>query len=65
MGMRPRAAGTRIGYADIPDRVRAWVEQTLVAHRTVSDDTGPPGLNEFRTLESARFLAGARRRLGT
>ena len=38
----------------------AWL-----AHRTVSYDTGPPGLNEFRTLESARFLAGARRRLGT
>jgi hypothetical protein len=31
MGVTPRAAGTRIGYADIPERVRAWVEQTLGA----------------------------------
>lgn len=37
----------------------AWL-----AYRTATDDTGPPGLDAFRTLESARFLEGARRRLG-
>jgi hypothetical protein len=35
-----------------------------LAYRTHSDCSGPPGLHQFRRRESARFLAGARRRLG-
>ncbi|MGZ4444649.1 MAG: hypothetical protein ACXVXC_15915 [Nocardioidaceae bacterium] len=35
-----------------------------LAYRTATDSGGPPGLHEFRRRESARFLAGARRRLG-
>jgi len=37
----------------------AWL-----AYRTVTDHAGPPALAGFRVTESARFLAGARRRLG-
>lgn len=37
----------------------AWL-----AYRTVTDRAGPPALADFRVTESARFLEGARRRLG-
>lgn len=37
----------------------AWL-----AYRTVTDRAGPPALAGFRAAESARFLEGARRRLG-
>lgn len=36
----------------------------LVYHTTVADDVGLPALARFRMVESARFLEGARRRLG-
>jgi len=37
---------------------------TWLAFRTATDHSGPPGLAEFRVVESRRFLEGARRRLG-
>jgi len=37
---------------------------TWLAYRTATDHSGPPGLAEFRVVESRRFLEAARRRLG-
>lgn len=36
----------------------AWL-----AYRTATDHAGPPGLAEFRVVESRRLLEAARRRL--